>query len=85
MLDNGFVRKAFANMIIVDEIPFSHMEHEGFQQFCKAINPQFFIPSRSTVTRDCYRLYIEERKKLQIVLSELTSRVCLTTNTWTLG
>ena len=71
-------RKALARMLIVDEIPFSYVEREGFRYFCKVLNPKFLLPSRPTVTRDCYLLYIDERKKLLDFFGNMTSRVCLT-------
>ncbi|KAK9669753.1 hypothetical protein RND81_13G152300 [Saponaria officinalis] len=72
-------------MIIVDELPFAHVEGEGFRDFCKAVQPEFIPPSRVTVTRDCYSLFIDERVKLKDFFGKLTSRVCLTTDTWTSG
>ena len=52
-------------MIIVDELPFSFVEKEGFKNFMRVTMPQFHIPSRRIVTRDCYELYLEERKLLK--------------------
>ncbi|KAL4566088.1 hypothetical protein LXL04_030198 [Taraxacum kok-saghyz] len=79
------IRKALSYMLIVDELPFSFVEREGFRKFCKVINPHFLIPSRLTTTRDCYSFFIEERKKLLSIFKKLPSRVCLTTDTWTSG
>ena len=45
--------------------------------------PQFHIPIRRTVTRDCYELYLEEEKILKKVFKEACPKVCLTTDTWT--
>jgi len=78
-------RKAIAKMVIVDELPFLHVEREGFRDFCKVMRPEFVVPSRATVTRDCCALFIEERKKLKNVFRALSSRLCLTTDTWTSG
>ncbi|KAL4582976.1 hypothetical protein LXL04_007540 [Taraxacum kok-saghyz] len=79
------IRKALSYMLIVDELPFSFVEREGFFKFCKVINPYFLIPSRSTATRDCYSFFIEEKKKLVSIFKKLPSRVCLTIDTWTSG
>ena len=35
------------------------------------------------MTRDCYELYLEERKLLKKVFKEVRPRVFLTTDTWT--
>ncbi|KAL4313239.1 hypothetical protein GQ457_01G027380 [Hibiscus cannabinus] len=75
----------FHKMLIVDELPFVFVEHEGFRYFCKQLCPKSVPPSRKTVTRDCYSIFIEERSKLKDIFSKLSSRVCLTTDTWTSG
>nr|XP_021851849.1 zinc finger BED domain-containing protein RICESLEEPER 1-like [Spinacia oleracea] len=76
-------RKALAKMVIIDEMPFRMVEHEGFRSFMKVIQPFFIIPSRWTVTRDCFQIYMEEKKKLKSYFSTCTSRISLTTDTWT--
>ncbi|GMJ15362.1 DAYSLEEPER [Hibiscus trionum] len=83
--DQDNCRKALARMLIVDELPFVFTEHEGFRYFCKQLCPEFVPPSRTTVTRDCYSIFIEERSELKDLLSKLSSRVCLTTDTWISG
>ncbi|KAL4339869.1 hypothetical protein GQ457_08G027390 [Hibiscus cannabinus] len=83
--DQDNCRKALARMLIVDELLFVFVEHEGFRYFCKQLCPKFVPPSRKTVTRDCYSIFIEERSKLKDIFSKLSSRVCLTTDTWTSG
>ena len=57
-------------MIIVDELPFSFVEKEGFKNFMRVRMPHLHIPSRRTVTRDCYELYLEEKKLLKKVFKE---------------
>jgi len=69
----------------VDRLPFIHVEHEGFHYFYKALNHRFLPPWHPTATRDCYLLYIDKRKKLVNFFGNMTSRVCLTTDTWTPG
>ncbi|KAH0636460.1 hypothetical protein KY289_036375 [Solanum tuberosum] len=81
--DQAQSRRALTKMIIVDELPFSFVEKEGFKNFMRVTVPQFHIPSRRTVTRDCYELYLEERQLLKNVFKEARPRVCLTTDTWT--
>ena len=51
-------------MIIVDELPFSFAEKEGFKIFMNAAQPRFKLLSCTTTTKDCVQLYAEERKKL---------------------
>ena len=76
-------RLALSKMIIMDERPFRMVEHDGFKLFMSVACPHFMIPSRWTVARDCVKLYIDEKKKLKTYFSKLTSRISLTTDTWT--
>ncbi|KAK8690477.1 hypothetical protein V6N13_074010 [Hibiscus sabdariffa] len=55
----------------------------GFRAFCKVAIPDFVPPSCATITRDCYDLFIERRKALKDFFKNLSSRLCLTTDTWT--
>ena len=73
--DQAKRRKSLAKMIIVDELPFSFVEKEGFKNFMRVTMPQFHIPSRRTIMRDCYELYLEERKLLKKVFKEARPRV----------
>lgn len=69
-------------MRIIDELPFSFVEKEGFKNFMRVTMPQFRILSHRIVTRDCYELYLEEKRLLKKVFKEARPRVCLTTDTW---
>ena len=55
---------------------------EGFKDFVAALCPKFHIPSRWTVSRDCYGLFMDGKNELNLLLSG-SNRVCLTTDTWT--
>ncbi|XP_021732998.1 zinc finger BED domain-containing protein DAYSLEEPER-like [Chenopodium quinoa] len=59
------VREALIHMIIVDELPFKHVEKPGFRHFVQVACPQFHIPSRVTIARDCLKLYYSEKEKLR--------------------
>ncbi|KAK2655812.1 hypothetical protein Ddye_008864 [Dipteronia dyeriana] len=47
------------------------------------MNPRFDVPSKRTIVRDLYKLYVEERIKLKKYFKSSQVRVCLTTDTWT--
>ncbi|KAG8635518.1 hypothetical protein MANES_16G038752v8 [Manihot esculenta] len=81
--DQNVSRQKLAKMIIVDVLPFMFVEGEGFREWVEYTQPRFRIPSRWTVSRDCYDLYLEERKKLKIFFQKTSQRVCITTDTWT--
>lgn len=76
-------RRALAEFIICDEMPFSIVEKHGFKQLVKELEPQFPVPSRTIVARDCCQLYLGKIKVLKDVLKKCSNRVCLTTNCWT--
>lgn len=79
--DQELCSRALTRMIIVDEQPFSVVETEGFKNFIKVLQPQFHIPSRITVIRDCFDLYREEKQKLKKIFEETRQRVSLTADT----
>ena len=70
-------------MIITDELPFRIVEYEGFRRLMRVAQPRFQIPSRTTVTRDCLKIYYDEKQKLKNYFSKYSHSVCLTTDTWT--
>ena len=76
-------RRALVEMIILDELPFSFVEKEGFKKFMSKFQLLFHIPSRRTITRDCYEVYGELRINLKQSLREIQPRICLITDTWT--
>ncbi|KAH1081637.1 hypothetical protein J1N35_021398 [Gossypium stocksii] len=81
--DQEACRKGLAKMIVIDELPFKFVESEGLKKFMSMACPRFHIPSRTTMTRDVYQLYLDERVKIKQLLRSSCSRVCLTTDTWT--
>ncbi|KAF6175459.1 hypothetical protein GIB67_021949 [Kingdonia uniflora] len=45
---------------------------------------KFYVISRTTVTKDIIGIFNEEKKKLKGHMKELSGRVCITTDMWTL-
>lgn len=52
-------------MLIIDELPFKFLENEGFRRFMRIVQHVLIIPSRTTIARECYKIYIEEKSKLK--------------------
>ncbi|XP_060216705.1 zinc finger BED domain-containing protein RICESLEEPER 2-like [Lycium barbarum] len=73
--DQEVSRKALVEMLILDELPFRFVEKEGFKKFMKKTQPLFQVPSRRTLTRDCYVVFGEERQKFIKYLKETSPRV----------
>ncbi|KAG5573233.1 hypothetical protein H5410_062999 [Solanum commersonii] len=61
----------------------TNAQKEGFKKFMSQAQALFRIPSRRTITRDCYALYSELRYNLKKSFREIQPKICLTTNTWT--
>ncbi|CAK8537339.1 unnamed protein product [Lathyrus sativus] len=76
-------RKAITSFFILDEHSFRVVEGEGFKKLCKQLQPQITIPSRRTVARDCFQLYLAEKLKLKAIFKSDCARVALTTDCWT--
>ncbi|CAL5421469.1 unnamed protein product [Camellia sinensis] len=52
-------RRALAEMIVLDELPFMFVEGEGFKRFCAVLQPKFKnIPSRVTIARTGKGLFV---------------------------
>ena len=71
-------------MIIMDELSFKFVENEGFKLFCSIACPKFDPPSRVTIARDIFQLYLKVKKEVKDFLVSHSKRIRLTTDTWTL-
>ncbi|TXG64137.1 hypothetical protein EZV62_011131 [Acer yangbiense] len=60
-----FSRRALSEMLILDELPFRFVENRRFRRFCFELCPLFDLPSRRTIVRELYKLYIDEKIKLK--------------------
>lgn len=76
-------RKAINTFVILDEHSFRVVEGVGFKQMCKQLQPQMAIPTRRTVARDCFQLYLAEKSRLKAFFKSDCTRVALTTDCWT--
>ncbi|KAF7815256.1 zinc finger BED domain-containing protein RICESLEEPER 2-like [Senna tora] len=81
--DQHECRMTLAQMIIVDELPFRFVENEGFRLYSNKLQPKFVVPSRTTVARDCFDLFLMEKGKLKSILSSNSQMISITTDTWT--
>nr|KAJ0207661.1 hypothetical protein LSAT_V11C500232740 [Lactuca sativa] len=81
--DQTKCRYLCARIIIIDELPFKTVEHEGFRDLLNMLQPQFQIPSRTTITNDCLEIYKSEAEKLKKYFAKNKQRVSSTTYLWT--
>ena len=74
-------REAAVKMIVMDELPFSFIEKEGFRYFCRYAVPDWEVPSRRVIVKQFLSMYKEEKAKLR---NEMKGHcLSLTTDTWT--
>ncbi|KAL1341917.1 hypothetical protein AAHE18_09G121600 [Arachis hypogaea] len=76
-------KKSVAEFVVLDEMPFKVVEGIGFRRILNRFEPRFMVPSRMTVSRDYFQLYLDEKKRLKEWLAKSCARVCLTTDCWT--
>ena len=72
---------ALARMIIIVELPFKFVEHQGFQEFMEIVKPRFPIPHRTTIVRACIKICYSEVDILRRAF--VGQWVYVTTDTWT--
>jgi hypothetical protein len=78
-------RQKFAQMIILDELPFLFSEHEGFRDFIKYVCPDYekFILGRHGVKADVKKVWQNLKVHIQDVIDNAVSRVSFTSDIWT--
>ena len=81
--DQNTSRMKLVKMFVKSEFPFRFVEDEDFRDFVRSLQPRFEVPSRTTLRREMWELYEDEKAKLKIFLSKQCGRVCLTTDKWT--
>ncbi|XP_050222749.1 zinc finger BED domain-containing protein RICESLEEPER 3-like [Mercurialis annua] len=81
--DQEAIRQDIAYMVIVDELPLKFVEKQGFKKLMSIACPKFRMPSRWTINRDCYSMFVLEKQKLKSFLKTNTQRVSLTSDAWT--
>lgn len=78
-------RNALAKMVILHEYPLAIVDHIGFRNFTRTIQPLFECPSRNTLKSDIIKLYEIEKSQVFKSLETSQSRVVITTDMWTSG
>ena len=54
-------KRAFAEMVVIDELPFRFVEGVGFRRFCNVMQPKFTpIPSRHHISREMLSILKKE-------------------------
>lgn len=71
--DQEVSRKELLRMIVLQELPFSIVEHVGFRRFVASLNPYFKVISRTTLRNDCMAAYEDHKLALFDVLKSSNS------------
>ena len=74
------IRRATTKMIILNKLPFFHVENSGFRHFYSIACPKFVVPSHRTITKDILDLFLVEKASLKSLLYDKKQIVLLTTN-----
>ncbi|KAI4355766.1 hypothetical protein L6164_004507 [Bauhinia variegata] len=70
-------------MIIVHDYPLHIVEHQGFIDFVRTLQPQFNLISFDAVQGDCVNMYLREKQNLLNLINGIPGRVNLTVDFWT--
>ena len=63
--------------------PFNIVNNRGFHALMKTGQPEYFIPSAFTVSRDVRLVYTCTRQHITKMLQEYKGRISFTTDAWT--
>ena len=76
-------RERFAQFVIQDCLPFNHFENPRLTNVIQeTLQPRYRQVSRSTLKRDCMRMYKVAKQELVTLLENLNTSVNLTTDAW---
>ncbi|GAU27818.1 hypothetical protein TSUD_113980 [Trifolium subterraneum] len=81
--DQEHCNDKIAKMIILHDYPLHMVEHKGFIDFARALQPQFNPLSLNTVQGDCVAIYLREKQNLLNLIAGIPGRVNLTLDLWT--
>lgn len=70
-------------MIIQHEYPLNIVEHPGFVDFARSLQPNYHLMSFNTIQGDIVSMYLREKQSLLNVISGNPGRVCITLDLWT--
>nr|KAJ0221048.1 hypothetical protein LSAT_V11C200064420 [Lactuca sativa] len=76
-------RNALAKMVILHEYPLSIVDHVGFKNFTRTIQPLFKCPCQNTLKSDIKNVYAMEKSKVIQKIENLQGRISITTDMWT--
>ncbi|KAG1723006.1 hypothetical protein EDB19DRAFT_1615502, partial [Suillus lakei] len=88
VLRNGSITASFERKG-KGKITYSHRQHTkaetkyGFQSLMKTGRPEYYIPSKSTVSRDVRLVFARTRQRIAKMMKEYAGRLNFSTDAWT--
>ena len=76
------INKKLAEMCAMDYRPISIVNGQGFKHFVQALDPNYTVPSHTTIRNYVHRSYVDARDKIKSIISK-SSSVSLTADLWT--
>ncbi|PWA78911.1 hypothetical protein CTI12_AA210540 [Artemisia annua] len=80
--DSDRCRQEIARMIILHDYPLHMVEHKGFMNFVRNLQPKFNMVDFNTVQGDCVATYLSERSTIENLIAQIPGRICLTLDLW---
>ncbi|TXG48267.1 hypothetical protein EZV62_027561 [Acer yangbiense] len=81
--DHEVSRIELSRMILMHDYPLKMVEHEGFRDYIRSLQPLFKPISRTTARRDIMSMYELERASLLSILGKILGRIAITSDMWT--
>ncbi|XP_057969039.1 zinc finger BED domain-containing protein DAYSLEEPER-like isoform X2 [Malania oleifera] len=81
--DQDRCNQEIAKMIIQHEYPLHIVEHPGFIEFARTLQPQFNMISYNAIQAECVAIYLREKQNLINLLCGIPGQVSLTLDLWT--
>ncbi|XP_019099771.1 PREDICTED: zinc finger BED domain-containing protein RICESLEEPER 2-like [Camelina sativa] len=78
--DKELFRRSVNEMIVLNELPFSFVESEGFRRFCFNLLPCYHVHCRRTATKDIFAMFLQEKVALKKLFTSEKKRISLTTD-----
>ncbi|KAK2637258.1 hypothetical protein Ddye_032050 [Dipteronia dyeriana] len=76
-------RIELSRMILMHDYPLKMVEHEGFRDYTRSLQPLFKPISRTTARRDIMSMYEIERASFLTMLGKIPGRIAITSDMWT--
>ncbi|XP_027340723.1 zinc finger BED domain-containing protein DAYSLEEPER-like [Abrus precatorius] len=81
--DQASCNNKIAKMIILHDYPLHIVEHQGFINFVRTLQPQFNPLSFNTVQEDCVAMFLREKQNVLNLINGIPGQVNLTLDLWT--